>query len=83
MAPAMHVVLEKPGSYSGRWVTYFRVFDPVRADEVAVQLRVFEDLDTRQELVLDTRQEPVLGSGRVEQNGDDERFVFPAWRPKR
>jgi len=61
MAPAMHVVLKKPGSYSGRRVTYFRVFDPVRTGEVAVQVRVFEDLDTRQELVL--------GAGQVEQNG--------------
>lgn len=50
-----------PGSYSGRRVTYFRVFDPVRAAEVAVQMRVFDDLDTHQELVL--------GSGHVEKNG--------------
>ncbi len=61
MDPAMLLVLEKSGSYSGRRVTYFRVFDPVRAREVAVQVRVFEDLDTHQELVL--------GSGDVEQNG--------------
>jgi len=60
MDPATLVVLQ-PGSYSGRRVTYFRAFDPVRAAEAAVQVRVFDDLDTHQELVL--------GSGHVEQNG--------------
>jgi hypothetical protein len=32
MDPATLVVLQMPGSYSGCRVTYFRVFDPVRAD---------------------------------------------------
>ena len=61
MNPATLVVLQMPGSYTGRRVTYFRVFDPVRAAEAAVQVRVFDDLDNHQELVL--------GSGHLEQNG--------------
>ncbi len=73
MDPATLVVLQMPGSYSGRRVTYFRAFDPVRAAEAAVQVRVFDDLDTHQELVL--------GSGHVEQNGDVALVRSEAARP--
>ncbi len=54
-------VLQQRGSYSGRKVSYFRVFDPVRVSERSVKVSEFGDLDTHPELVL--------GSGHVEQNG--------------
>jgi hypothetical protein len=54
-------VLQQRGSYSGRKVSYFRVFDPVRVSERSVKVNEFADLDTHPELVL--------GSGHVEQNG--------------
>jgi hypothetical protein len=61
------VVLQVTGSYSGRPVTHFRVFDPVRAAEVAVQVRVFDDLDIHQELVIGSgmwsRTAPAPSSG--------------------
>ena len=65
LPPGMHPttlrVVEQQGSYAGRRVKYFRVFDPVRANERTVQVRVFGDLDAHSELVL--------GSGHVEQDG--------------
>ena len=61
MDSASLVVVEKRGSYSGRGVRYFRVFDPVRAAERAIEVRLFADLESHLELVL--------GSGHVEQNG--------------
>jgi hypothetical protein len=61
MDPTTLRVLEQQGSYAGRRVKYFRVFDPVRAAERAVRVRVFADLDAHSELVL--------GSGHVEQDG--------------
>jgi hypothetical protein len=75
MDPATLVVLQMPGSYSGRRVPYFRAFDAVRAAEAAVQVRVFDDLDTHQELVL--------GSGHVEQNGAVALVTSEAARPAR
>jgi hypothetical protein len=61
MDPATLAVVEQRGSYAGRGVRYFRVFDPIRATERAVQVRVFGDLDSHSELVL--------GSGHVEHDG--------------
>ena len=61
MDPATLRVVEQRGSYAGRRVQYFRVFDPIRATEHAVQVRVFGDLDAHPELVL--------GAGHVEQHG--------------
>ena len=61
MNPATLRVVEERGSYAGRRVQYFRVFDPIRAAERAVQVQVFGDLDAHPELVL--------GSGHVEQQG--------------
>src|SRR5262249_52107617 len=55
------LVLEQRGSYSGRQVTYFRVFDPVRVAERTRRVQAFIDLDSHPELVL--------GSGHREQNG--------------
>jgi hypothetical protein len=59
--PAGLTVLEKAGSYSGRRVNFFRAFDPARAAARAIQVTVFRDLDTHQDLVL--------GSGHVEHEG--------------
>jgi len=42
-------------------VRYFRAFDPARAAERGIQVRLFTDLDTHAELVL--------GSGHVERDG--------------
>jgi len=61
MDPATLSVLQQNGSYSGRKVSYFRVFDPVRVSERSVKVNEYADLDTHPELVL--------GSGHVEQNG--------------
>jgi hypothetical protein len=61
MDPTTLTVLQHSGSYSGRQVSYFRVFDPVRVAERSVAIRDFGDLDTHPELVL--------GSGHVEKNG--------------
>ncbi len=61
MNPATLSVLQQRGSYSGRKVSYFRVFDPVRVSERSIKVNEFGDLDTHPELVL--------GSGHVEQNG--------------
>jgi hypothetical protein len=52
MDPATLVVLKQRGSYSSREVSYFRVFDPVRAEERRVQVRTFNDLDRHPDLVL-------------------------------
>jgi hypothetical protein len=54
-------VLQRRGSYSGRPVSYFRVFDPAAAATTGVQLRKFEDLDVHSELIL--------GTGHVERSG--------------
>jgi hypothetical protein len=59
--PSTLAVVDQHGSYSGRRVSYFRVFDPVGASERSIQVRVFTDLDTHPELVL--------GSGHVEKDG--------------
>jgi hypothetical protein len=61
MDPATLTVLEQGGSYSGRRVKYFRVYDPIRAAERAVDVRAFRDLDTHADLVL--------GSGHLESDG--------------
>lgn len=54
-------VLQRSGSYSGRKVSYFRVFDPIRVSERSFKVTDFADLDAHPELIL--------GSGHVEQNG--------------
>src|SRR5437870_3325094 len=54
-------VVEHHGSYSGRRVAYFRVFDPVRVDERALHVHGYADLDSHPDLVL--------GSGHVEADG--------------
>jgi hypothetical protein len=62
------IVLEEHGSYSGRRVSYFRVINPVRTGEGAVQAGAFSDLDDHPELMV--------GSGHVEQDG----AVVLTWR---
>jgi hypothetical protein len=54
-------VVEHHGSYSGRRVTYFRVFDPIRVTERALHVQDYADLDVHPDLVL--------GSGHVEADG--------------
>jgi hypothetical protein len=61
MEAASLSVVERHGSYSGRRVTYFRAFDPIRVTERALQVRVFADLDLHPDLVI--------GSGHVETDG--------------
>jgi hypothetical protein len=59
--PAMLSVVQQRGSYAGRRVTYFRVFDPARNAEQAVVIRQYTDLDACPELVV--------ASGHIEQDG--------------
>ena len=59
--PARLSVVQQRGSYSGRRVTYFRVFDPTRNAERAVVIRQYTDLDSCPELVV--------ASGHIEQDG--------------
>ena len=54
-------VVESRGNYSGRKVTFIRVFDPARAAENAVTVKQFGDLDPHPSLVL--------WSGHVERDG--------------
>jgi hypothetical protein len=61
MDPATLLVMHSKGSYSGRNVSYFRVFDPRRATDRGLQLRVYDDLDKHPDLIL--------GSGHVERDG--------------
>ena len=61
-------VVESRGKYSGRGVTYIRVFDPSSVAERAVDVRAYRDLDLHPDLVLRT--------GHVEQDGR----VVITWR---
>ena len=61
MDPATLQVVERTGQYSGRRVSYFRVFDPLRTAERGLDIRRFADLDAHPEIVL--------GSGHVERDG--------------
>ena len=59
--PATLGLLEEHGQYSGRRVTYVRVFDALRAAELGLEPRAFGDLDRHPELLV--------AAGHVEQNG--------------
>src|ERR687888_2801424 len=59
--PSTLSVVLQHGSYSGRRVSYFRVFDPIRVAERGLQMQSFSNLDAYPELVL--------GSGHVESDG--------------
>ncbi len=61
MEPATLSVLEHNGSYSGRKVTYFRVFDPLRIAERSIKVAEYGDLDAHPDLVI--------GAGHVEKDG--------------
>jgi hypothetical protein len=65
VSPAVHPsglrMLEQRGSYSGRSVSFFRVFDAARAAERGVHPSSFADLDAHPDLVL--------GSGHIEHGG--------------
>jgi len=59
--PQSLTLLKRRGSYSGRPVSYFRVFDAAQAATEGLAPRKFEDLDTHPELIL--------GAGHLEQGG--------------
>ena len=61
MQPSTLSVVLQHGSYSGRRVSYFRIFDPIRLAERGLQVQAFSDLDAHPDLVL--------GSGHVESDG--------------
>jgi hypothetical protein len=54
-------ILEQHGSYSGRRVNFFRVFDTEHAAERGVHPRSFADLDAHPDLVL--------AAGHIEHGG--------------
>ena len=59
--PSTLLVTLQHGLYSGRRVSYFRVFDPIHAGDRFLQVRAFGDLDAHPDLVL--------GTGHVEADG--------------
>jgi hypothetical protein len=59
--PLTLLVVTRHGSYSGRGVSYFRVFDEIRVAERPLDVRNYADLDTHADLVL--------GSGHLEGDG--------------
>jgi hypothetical protein len=59
--PATLSVLQQQGSYSGRRVRYFRVFNPARSAERGITVQQFSDLDRHPELIV--------GSGHTEHDG--------------
>ncbi len=61
MDPSTLSVVLQHGLYSGRHVSYFRVFDPIRVTERALLVRSYRDLDAYPDLVL--------GSGHNEADG--------------
>jgi hypothetical protein len=61
MQPETLSVVEQQGTYSGRRVSYFRVFDPLRAAERELEIHRFTDLDGHPNLILD--------SGHLESDG--------------
>ena len=61
MQPSTLSVVEEQGTYSGRRVSYFRVFDPIRVAERGLQIHRFTDLDRHPNLIL--------GSGHLEADG--------------
>ena len=61
MDPAALGMVASRGKYAGRGVTYFRIFDPLRAAERGVEVHTSRDLDAHPELVL--------AAGHVERDG--------------
>lgn len=51
-------ILEQQGNYSGRRVTYFRVYNPVAAKAAGNDVRHFDDLNAPE----------IMHSGRIESN---------------
>jgi hypothetical protein len=47
--PATLGVVEQSGLYSGRRVTYFRVYDPVQVGERSIEIQAYADLDDHPE----------------------------------
>jgi hypothetical protein len=77
--PAQLRMVESPGRYSNRKVTYFRVFVPVLAAQQSLDVRRYDDLDQFQDLIV--------RSGHVERDGvvvlTRAVVVRPAQRPDR
>ncbi len=67
-APSALGVVESRGSYSGRKVTYIRVFDPARAAERGLNVQAYGDLHAHPNLVL--------RAGHIEKDGT----VVITWR---
>ena len=61
MDPLTLSVVLRRGSYSGRSVKYFRVYDAIRVTERALEVRRYTDLDAYPDMVL--------GSGHLEADG--------------
>lgn len=59
--PHMLMAAEQGGQYSGRKVTYIRIFDALRARTTGVAVRSHQDLDQHLDLVV--------RSGHVERDG--------------
>lgn len=59
--PSQLRMVESGGRYSDRKVTYFRIFVPVLAAQQSLDVRVFNDLDRHQGLIV--------RSGHVERDG--------------
>jgi hypothetical protein len=59
--PSQLRMVESGGRYSDRKVTYFRIFFPVLAAQQSLDVRLFNDLDQHQDLIV--------RSGHVERDG--------------
>jgi hypothetical protein len=64
-------VVESNGRYSGRKVTYIRVFDPVLAAERSLEVKAYKDLDTQPELILRTGHIEADGVVMLNRHGED------------
>jgi hypothetical protein len=64
-------VVESNGRYSGRKVTYIRVFDPVLAAERSHTVKEYKDLDTQPELILRTGHIETDGIVMLNRHGQD------------
>ena len=52
-------MMEQKGRYSGRKVTYFRIFDPATTAAAGIEVRCYDDLNIR----------AILHSGHLESDG--------------
>jgi hypothetical protein len=64
-------VVESRGQYSGRKVTYIRVFDPVLAGERSLDVKGYKDLDAQPDLVFRTGHIESDGAVMLNRHGED------------